>query len=255
LNFYSSPAPQAFLMRPIFRLVLLGGAFLLAACSEKPAPPKPAAGPPQFVGSAACADCHTTQYSDWTDSHHDLAMQVANETTMLGDFDQATFDYFGTSTEFFKEDGQFVVRTANGSGESEDFAVTHTFGVTPLQQYLVEFPGGRLQALPFAWDSRAESAGGQHWIHLNPDEFIEPGDELHWTGRQYNWNYMCAECHSTDLQVNYDLKNDSFDTTWAEMDVGCEACHGPASRHVFKDRRQPGTGHRHARQPRHLHGR
>lgn len=224
-------------MHPIFRYLLLGCLFALAACGEKQAPPVAVASEPQFLGSAACADCHTAQYSDWTDSHHDLAMQVADGSTVLGDFDNASFEYFGTNTQFLNEDDQFVVRTANGNGESEDFRVTHTFGVTPLQQYLVEFPGGRLQSLPFAWDSRPLSAGGQRWFHVYPDEFIEPGDELHWTGRQYNWNYMCAECHSTDLQVNYDLSTDSFDTSWAEMNVGCEACHGPASSHVDEARR------------------
>jgi len=101
-----------------------------------------------------------------------------------------------------------------------------------LQQYLVEFPGGRLQTLPFAWDTRPEEQGGQRWFHVYGDQEIAPGDELHWTGRQQNWNYMCAECHSTDLQVNYDQAADSFDTTWSEINVGCEACHGPASNHV-----------------------
>ena len=170
---------------------MLGSVLTLSACGqEQPAsPPRPpVATELQFVGSSVCADCHATQYSDWTNSHHDLAMQVADESTVLGDFAQATFDYFGSSTQFFKEDGRFVVRTANASGEIEDFQITHTFGVTPLQQYLVEFPGGRLQSLPFAWDSRAADAGGQRWFHLYPDEFIGPGDELHWTGRQQNWN-------------------------------------------------------------------
>ena len=218
---------------------MLGSVLTLSACGqEQPAsPPRPpVATELQFVGSSVCADCHATQYSDWTNSHHDLAMQVADESTVLGDFAQATFDYFGSSTQFFKEDGRFVVRTANAGGEIEDFQITHTFGVTPLQQYLVEFPGGRLQSLPFAWDSRTADAGGQRWFHLYPDEFIGPGDELHWTGRQQNWNYMCAECHSTDLQVNYDTASDSFATTWSEINVGCEGCHGPASVHVAEAR-------------------
>ncbi|MGI9272648.1 MAG: tetratricopeptide repeat protein [Woeseiaceae bacterium] len=224
-------------MRLLFRPFVFGCLFALAACSEEPAQTVAIASEPDFVGSAACANCHAQQYSDWTDSHHDLAMQVANESTVLGDFDNASFEYFGTNTQFFNDGDQFVVRTANENDEIEDFVVTHTFGITPLQQYLVEFPGGRLQSLPFAWDSRPPVDGGQRWFHLNPDEYIEPGDELHWTGRQYNWNYMCAECHSTDLQVDYDASSDSFDTSWAEIDVGCEACHGPASSHIVEARK------------------
>ena len=99
-------------------------------------------------------------------------------------------------------------------------------------QYLVEFPGGRLQALSVAWDSRPADAGGQRWFHLYPDERITPDDPLHWTGPYQNWNFMCAECHSTDVAKNYSLETDSYDTTWSEIDVSCESCHGPASNHV-----------------------
>jgi hypothetical protein len=206
---------------------------ILSACGQNDAPVrKPAETALEFVGSDACVDCHVTQYDDWRNSHHDLAMQLADDSTVLGDFDAASFEYFGSTTEFLKKDGQFIVRTANAQGEIEEFQITHTFGVTPLQQYLVDFPNGRLQSLPFAWDSRAAADGGQRWFHVYGDDYIAPGDELHWTGRQHNWNYMCAECHSTDLQVNYDSAGDSFATTFSEINVGCEACHGPASVHV-----------------------
>ena len=205
----------------------------LSGCGQDPVPATPkVAMALQFVGSETCAGCHADQYADWTDSHHDLAMQVADGSTVLGDFEQSSFEYFGSTAEFFREDGKFIVRTENADGEREDYVVTHTFGVTPLQQYLVEFPGGRLQSVPFAWDTRPATDGGQRWFHVYGDDYIAPGDELHWTGRQQNWNYMCAECHSTNLNVNYDQGTDTFATTWSEINVGCEACHGPASVHV-----------------------
>ena len=43
---------------------------------------------------------------------------------------------------------------------------------------------------------------------------------------------MCADCHSTGLRKNYDAAADQFATTWSEISVGCEACHGPGSAHV-----------------------
>jgi Flp pilus assembly protein TadD len=104
--------------------------------------------------------------------------------------------------------------------------------VTPLQQYLIEFPGGRLQALSIAWDTRPQEKGGQRWFHLYPNERITHNDELHWTGAQQNWNYMCADCHSTNLKKNYDATTRTFKTSWSEVNVSCEACHGPGSRHV-----------------------
>ena len=159
-------------------------------------------------------------------------MQEATAETVLGDFTGVDFDYFGTTSTFFTRDDAYFVRTQNASGEDEDFRIAYTFGVAPLQQYLVELPRGHIQPLTIAWDDRSADEGGQRWFHLYPDEYIAPDDELHWTGRTQNWNFMCAECHSTDLQKNYSLDTDLFATTWSEINVGCEGCHGPASRHV-----------------------
>jgi tetratricopeptide (TPR) repeat protein len=198
-----------------------------------------------FVGSDACSACHSDEYRRWTGSHHQLAMQPASDLTVLGDFNDREFAAFGVTSRFFRNGADFRVNTDNASGELQDFRIAYTFGVSPLQQYLIEFPDGRLQALSIAWDTRPDDAGGQRWFHLYPDEFIAHDDALHWTGPQQNWNYMCAECHSTDLQRNYDLVADRFDSRWSEISVGCEACHGPGSAHVAlaqEGRLQQGLG-------------
>ena len=80
---------------------------------------------------------------------------------------------------------------------------------------------------PSSWDVKAKK-----WYHLYPQAPIDPGDWLYWTNAGQNWNGMCAECHSTNLKKNYDLQNDAYQTTWSEIDVSSEACHGPASCHV-----------------------
>ena len=184
-----------------------------------------------------CTECHAAEGAAWTGSHHDLAMQVANDENVLGDFTGATFGYFGKTSSFYVEDGKFFVRTAGPDGKPHDYRISHTFGVTPLQQYLVEFPNGRRQALSIAWDSRPPEDGGQRWFHLYPNEEITSDDPLHWTGPNQNWNYMCAECHSTNLEKNFDLPTGQYNTTWSEIDVSCEACHGPGSEHALWARR------------------
>ena len=225
-----------------FSLPLLAALFVVGCGkSDEPATPL-AAGPPAYVGSAACQGCHSSEFDDWMGSHHQLAMQDATADTVLGDFDNAEFDYYGTTTRFFTRGGDYFVRTADENGDDQDFKVLYTFGVEPLQQYLVEFPGGRLQTLAFTWDSRSAEDGGQRWYHQFPDEYIEPGDELHWTGPQQNWNYMCAECHSTNVVMGYDAATASFNTTYDEISVGCEGCHGPGSRHV--EQAELGNGRR-----------
>jgi tetratricopeptide (TPR) repeat protein len=185
-----------------------------------------------FVGSASCTSCHQQETDLWRGSHHDLAMAEATAESVLGDFNDATFSIAGVSSRFFKRDGRFFVHTDGPDGKLHDYPIRYTFGWYPLQQYLIEFPGGRLQSLGLAWDSRTLEQGGQRWFHLYPDNPPKPGDPLHWTGRDQTWNYQCAECHSTNLKKNYDPGKDSYHTTWNEIDVACEACHGPGSVHV-----------------------
>jgi len=213
----------------------------LLACSpgeETPTPEVPRSPGPGwerstgFAGGASCIECHEEAYRAWSGSHHDLAMQVASEETVLGDFADTSFTHFGVTSRFLKRDGRFFVHTEGPGGEPAEFEIKYTFGVENLQQYLIEFPGGRLQSLTIAWDTRPSEEGGGRWFHLYPDERIAPDDPLHWTGRYQSWNAMCAECHSTHLQKRYDADSDSYATTWDEIDVSCETCHGPGKAHV-----------------------
>lgn len=185
-----------------------------------------------FVGSERCATCHASEHGDWLASQHAIAMQTASDRTILGNFDGDTFVKDGVESTFFKKDGKFWIRTDGPNGKLSDFEIRYTFGVSPLQQYLIELPKGRLQALGIAWDARPKEEGGQRWFHLYPDRNLKAGDPLHWTGIDQNWNYQCAFCHSTNVKKGYDVTADAFDTTWSEVSIGCEACHGPASRHI-----------------------
>jgi Flp pilus assembly protein TadD len=169
-------------------------------------------------------------------------MQPAGPATVLGDFRDVRFTHRGVTSTFMQREGKVLVRTEGPEGTPAEFEIAYTFGVTPLQQYLIPFPGGRLQALGIAWDSRPRAEGGQRWYALYPGERLRPGDPLHWTGREQTWNFQCAECHSTDLRKNYDLAGNRYATAWAEVSLGCEACHGPGSTHVAWARgRAPGA--------------
>ncbi len=190
----------------------------------------------RYVGSEVCQSCHQTEYTDWTQSHHYRAMQAATPENVLGDFTNAIFEYGGLKHRFFRDGEKFMVETDNAKGELEVFEISYTFGFEPLQQYLIRFPDGRYQALNIVWDSRAKEAGGQRWYHLYPEEdeggAINSQQVLHWTGSFQNWNSRCANCHSTRLEKNYDAGKNTYNTTWAEMTVGCESCHGPGKAHL-----------------------
>jgi tetratricopeptide (TPR) repeat protein len=185
-----------------------------------------------YVGYKACIDCHKREFGLWRSSDHARAMDLPNDSTVLGDFDNATFTKHGITSRFTKNKGGYFVRTEGEDGKMHDYRVSYVFGYRPLQQYLIEFPGGKLQTLPLCWDTRPKKAGGERWFHIYGDERIPPNDILFWTRVAQNWNYMCAECHSTNLLKKYDRKQGKYATSWTDISVACEACHGPGSEHV-----------------------
>jgi len=199
----------------------------------------PADATPTFVGRAACIDCHRDQAEAFAGSHHDKAMELATDTSVLGDFDNATIEHDGIVSRMFRDGQRFMIHTEGETGEMEDFEVKYVFGVEPLQQYMVEFDRDestadheipRVQVLRISWDTI-----NQKWFYLRPPDVPEklaPDDPLHWTGTAQRWQTMCADCHSTNLQTNFDPQTARYHTTFSEIDVSCEACHGPGSLHV-----------------------
>ncbi|MHB8953325.1 MAG: cytochrome c3 family protein [Pirellulaceae bacterium] len=192
-----------------------------------------------YVGRGSCAECHALEVQQWTGSDHDRAMERATDESVLGDFDNAEFTQHGITSRMYRDGKKFMIRTEGPDGNLADFEIKYTFGVRPLQQYMVEFdrPAGmpdreiaRLQVLRISWDTVSK-----RWINVPPPdvpEKLSPDDPLHWTGIAQCWNNMCAYCHSTNLQKNYDVESGIYHTTFSEIDVSCEACHGPASLHV-----------------------
>ncbi len=186
---------------------------------------------PHYVGKEACIECHQAEFDDWTGSDHDLAMDIATDSTVLGDFNNAVLVANNQTNKFYKRDNKFYVYTDGEDGKMKEFEVKYVFGYTPLQQYLVEFAGGRLQTLALTWNTLKKN-----WYYMPDSTYkgmnVDHTNWLHWTNQAQNWNSMCADCHSTNIKKNYDLKTDSYHTTFSEIDVSCEACHGPASEHL-----------------------
>ncbi len=204
----------------------------LAALALLVARGREAHGRAAFVGAAACARCHAGEYAAWRGSHHARAMEPATPATVLGRFGGTRFAQGRLAATFFRRGGRFLVNTEGPDGTPHDFEIRYTFGVYPLQQYLVDFPGGRMQALSIAWDARPASEGGQRWFSLEPTAPGGASNPPAWTTAAYTWNYMCADCHSTGVRKAYDAETGSYNTAWVEVNVACEACHGPGSAHL-----------------------
>ncbi len=186
-----------------------------------------AADTPDFVGSLACGSCHTAQLKAWRSSDHSWALREPTDENVLGDFDNARFEHNGVTSRFFRENGRFLVETDGADGKLAVFEIKYVVGVEPLQQYLVQIDGGRLQALDIAWD-----VAKKRWYHLYPNNNVAAGNGLHWTGPYKNWQARCAVCHQTNFTKNYSPKNHTYQSTWSELTVGCEACHGPGKAHI-----------------------
>lgn len=199
----------------------------VAGWQERTPPVAAVPATPTFANEASCQGCHTRQFEDWVGSHHQRAMQPATSETVLADFNDQMLASDVETTRFFRRDDGFWINTLNEDGEPQDYRVAYTFGVEPLQQYLIELPDGRLQAHPAAWDVLAK-----RWFHLYDGNGVDSMHPLHWTKPQQNADFMCIECHTTGFQRGYDAATHTFDSQWQALGVGCQGCHGPASNHL-----------------------
>ena len=161
-----------------------------------------------YVGSEVCGSCHAAEFTAWADSHHGWALREAEEDNVLGRFDDEVLQFDEVTARFFLDDGKYYVETDGPDGEPSVHQVRYTVGVTPLQQFLVETEGGRLQALDIAWDTVDE-----RWYHLYPDDILGSDEGLHWTGPYKNWQARCAVCHQTNFQKDYDAQSKTYQTT------------------------------------------
>ncbi|MBN2165861.1 MAG: hypothetical protein JW717_06245 [Marinilabiliaceae bacterium] len=184
-----------------------------------------------YVGAETCKECHKPEYEKWLESHHYKSMALANDSTVLGDFSDVEIYANNTHHRFYRLDKKFMVETDGETGVIESFEVRYVFGFSPIQQYLVEFKGGRLQTLALTWNS----VDGV-WYHMADSIYknqnIDYENWLHWTNQAQNWNSMCADCHTTGFKKNYNLESDSYKSTWEEINVSCEPCHGGGVAHI-----------------------
>src|SRR5262249_41126560 len=130
------PATRALLLA-----LAIGGATLALGCraSERVANS-------QYVGSAACRDCHQAAYVSWDASNHHLAMLPAATSAPLRARPH--------------DDGPMVVRdgamfmVGPRLDHDGDVALAYALGHRNVEQYVGPLRPGRLQALPLTYDVR-----------------------------------------------------------------------------------------------------
>lgn len=180
---------------------------------------------PSYVNNHICLRCHKEQAKEWQTSDHFHSMLPANNKTVLGDFDNHNYQNSQQTVRFFRKDNRFYIAVTPKYGKKTVYKVIYTFGYHPLQQYLLRFPDGKLQVFNIAWDTVKK-----RWFNVAQEGDLNLQSPFHWTKRFYNWNYACAECHSTHFRKN--PTNKGYDSQFAGVNVNCQACHGPGSEHV-----------------------
>nr|WP_315856753.1 tetratricopeptide repeat protein [Rhizobium leguminosarum] len=212
---------------PLFLLLAFAGNSLSSDALSTPAADPRISIHEGFVDERTCASCHADQAAAFSKSHHAKAMALADDVTVRGDFDNSRFDHDGVVTTFTRRDGRFFVNTEGPDGGQAEFEVKYTFAYEPLQQYLIDIGGGRLQALDIAWDTAR-----RQWFWLGDRTPAKPGSTYHWTGPFYRWNRTCIDCHSTDPQARFQPQTNEYKSTYVATSIGCQSCHGPGAKHV-----------------------
>ena len=227
--------------------ILLAVAVGNAAASETTLRDRPS-GPvesEEFSGSANCRQCHERFYELWAPSHHGLAMQPytaefagANLTDQAAEIKIGRFRY---RAEIDADKGW--VRETGAEGE-KTYPIVHVLGGKNVYYFLTPREKGRLQTLPVSYDVNKKqwfdtaASGVRHFPGADNDQ------PVHWTDPFYTFNTSCHGCHVSQLSTNYDLKTDTYRTTWAEPGINCETCHGPADQHIKLYRQAAVTGNK-----------
>jgi len=207
----------------VYLLVMLA----LIACSKKPLPevidetlhakstvPSPEAD--------SCVKCHPAIVEEWRDSQHANANRLVSDVHDRDVFDPETTIRHGSFNTTMRRTGRdaFEFVSTFSNEPPEHFRAESVIGITPLRQYLVSYPGGRLQVMDISYDPRSNE-----WFNAFGDENRQPHEWGHWKGRSMTWNVQCAFCHMTGFEKNYDIKEDRYRSTWKAMGISCSQCH------------------------------
>jgi predicted CXXCH cytochrome family protein len=208
---------------PLFLIVVATASFLTALVRAQP-PAAPASGG-AYVGSAACQRCHEPEHESWSRTLHVQMTKPIGEARVEGDFRPGTkLQQNGRAYTMETRGGRYFISVANGTRPPETFEVNYTLGARRFQGYLSKLPDGRIYVLPVFWHN--ETKRWIDWKEITPIP-DDPDHDL----RQI-WNVTCVNCHATNLARNFTPATNTYATTWTEMGVGCEACHGAGAAHT-----------------------
>ena len=192
-----------------------------------------------FVGSTRCKSCHVREFDSWKHTLHSKFVQNAEKLTVVADFERNNtlitkiprkaprLAGKNITSTMFQKDGKFYVNTIGPDWKLHDYEISHVIGINRHQNYITKFPNGSLHVLPVEWNIKEMA-----WKDRSGKERHYPGDGGYWSDTESIWQYKCGSCHATGMKINYNKASDTFRTTWVDLGIGCESCHGPGSQHL-----------------------
>ena len=209
-----------------------------------------------YIGSSTCQNCHPGKYEEWKKTLHNMKIRTPNMTGKAGlgivadanengvnDFiegiDLGTSPYSTAFATFgddapklsYSDDGKYLITigpiahemkwTLGGNGYWKQryfIVIGNSIYISPVQynetthEYVVYHPEN--------WWDEFDAPLYQSAATLVND--VDKGD---------SWDRRCAACHSTGVDVEFDDDTGEWRAGYIHMNMGCEACHGPAGDH------------------------
>ena len=204
----------------------------VACGEEREVPELVRASEPGFTGVERCAACHTDKYAEWRQSLHSVAMSVPSDSTVVGDFDDASHVYGGVRSRMFRKGDAYYMETEGADEKVGAYRVEYAIGKRQHQAYLTAFPNGRWQVLPLYHDGATTGwVDAQEGGVVAQSRPLAKGDYYYWTNSGRTWNFHCFDCHASRVQKHYDVATHTYRTTVGSLSIDCEACHGPSGKH------------------------
>ncbi len=197
---------------------------------------------PGYATSDRCEACHPSQYESWRRGYHHTMTTYASPATVKGELDDAHLVGGGYDVHVFRRGDDYFADMIDPLWQYEvDFGqrdvrpgerpprverrISLVTGSHHMQAYWVSSEVGNGQlSLPFTY-----LFDDQRWVPRG-EVFLHPPD----LGRMQLqvWNVSCIRCHSTAGQPLALVGGKAIRSQVGEMGIGCEACHGPAKKHV-----------------------
>ena len=194
-----------------------------------------------YITSVNCKECHLSEFHSWHDSYHRTMTQRATVDTVIAPIDDITVHSRGRDYRFYKKGDQFRVQMVDPDWEIErlrkglsitqtdnppviDRQIMMTTGSHHYQAYWINGRlGNEFRQVPFVYHIATDQ-----WVPRE-DAFLQRSSQE----REFAlWNNNCVLCHTVGGRPGFDVLKNTWQTSFVELGIACEACHGPGRKHA-----------------------